>query len=126
MMKHSNALRGTAQQAARLVVCPATTRPFLLTRFYATQHGLGATAHGSSSRKRTVTPFNDDGFVPWSELSTSEKAARATQQSVNFGMIIVGFVLTASLPLRLEFRHLLTATLERCCVLPVDRCIFSR
>jgi import inner membrane translocase subunit TIM21 len=41
-----------------------------------------------------VTPFNDDGFTPWNELSTGEKAARATQQSFNFGFVVVGLVLT--------------------------------
>ncbi|KAM0524589.1 hypothetical protein ACHAPE_000687 [Trichoderma viride] len=65
----------------------------LFARTYATQTGLGATAT-SKPKRRTVTPFNDTGFVPWSELSASEKAARATQQSYNFGMIIVGLVAT--------------------------------
>ncbi|KAJ3574067.1 hypothetical protein NPX13_g4491 [Xylaria arbuscula] len=41
-----------------------------------------------------VTPFNDDGFVPWRELSAAEKASRATQQSFNFGLVAVGLVLT--------------------------------
>ncbi|KXJ95631.1 import inner membrane translocase subunit tim-21 [Microdochium bolleyi] len=45
-------------------------------------------------KRRAVTPFNDDGHVPWSQLSAGEKAGRATQQSVNFGMVIVGVVLT--------------------------------
>jgi import inner membrane translocase subunit TIM21 len=70
-------------------------RPFLSARPYATQ---GSTNNNSkpTSRRRSVTPFNDTGFVPWSELSVSEKAARATQQSFNFGMVIVGIVLTVS------------------------------
>ncbi|PTB45499.1 mitochondrial import inner membrane translocase subunit tim21 [Trichoderma asperellum] len=73
----------TIRQSARL----------LFARTYATQTGLGATAT-SKPKRRSVTPFNDTGFVPWSELSATEKAARATQQSYNFGMIIVGLVLT--------------------------------
>ncbi|KAI8632153.1 import inner membrane translocase subunit tim-21, mitochondrial [Xylariaceae sp. FL1651] len=67
-------------------------RPFLVQRSYATQHGLGN--NSSTSRRRAVTPFNDDGFVPWSELSATEKASRATQQSFNLGLIVVGVVLT--------------------------------
>ncbi|KAK0390970.1 hypothetical protein NLU13_0472 [Sarocladium strictum] len=62
-------------------------------RLYATQNSLGA-APAPGPRRRTVTAFNDDGFVPWNELSAGEKAARATQQSFNFGMIIAGVVLT--------------------------------
>jgi import inner membrane translocase subunit TIM21 len=41
-----------------------------------------------------VTPFNDDGHVPWTELSAGEKTGRATQQTFNFGMVIVGLVMT--------------------------------
>ncbi|ORY65346.1 TIM21-domain-containing protein [Pseudomassariella vexata] len=64
-------------------------------RCYAAQHGLGTTTIPSSGpRRKTVTPFNDDGRVPWHELSAGEKTARATQQSFNFGLIIAGFALT--------------------------------
>jgi import inner membrane translocase subunit TIM21 len=73
---------------------PTTLRPFLASRYYATQQGLGATAQGP--KRRAVTPFNDNGHVPWKQLSAAEKAARATQQSFNFGMILVGLVLTVS------------------------------
>ncbi|RBR10560.1 uncharacterized protein FIESC28_09424 [Fusarium coffeatum] len=71
---------------------PTTLRPFLASRYYATQSGLGTTAQGP--KRRAVTPFNDNGHVPWKDLSVPEKAARATQQSFNFGMILVGLVLT--------------------------------
>ncbi|KAK5998578.1 Mitochondrial import inner membrane translocase subunit TIM21 [Cladobotryum mycophilum] len=50
----------------------------------------------AGSKRRSVTPFNDSGFVPWSELSVAEKAGRATQQTFNFGMVIVGVVLTGT------------------------------
>lgn len=73
----------TIRQSARL----------LFARTYATRTGLGAAATPKPKR-RSVTPFNDTGSVPWSELSATEKAARATQQSYNFGMIIVGLVFT--------------------------------
>ncbi|KAK2040348.1 TIM21-domain-containing protein [Colletotrichum somersetense] len=65
----------------------------LLQRGYATQTGLGTTSAPGSKRK-TVTPFNDNGSVPWSQLSTGEKAARATQQSFNFGLILAGLAVT--------------------------------
>ncbi|KAI1336284.1 import inner membrane translocase subunit tim-21, mitochondrial [Xylariaceae sp. FL0016] len=67
-------------------------RPFLAHRSYATHHNTGG--NPSTSKRRAVTPFNDDGYVPWTELSAAEKASRATQQSFNFGMVIVGLVLT--------------------------------
>ncbi|KAL2131261.1 hypothetical protein VTI74DRAFT_5316 [Chaetomium olivicolor] len=60
-------------------------------RSYATQHQQST---GSESRRRAVTPFNDDGHVPWSELSAGEKTGRAAQQTFNFGMVILGLVLT--------------------------------
>lgn len=61
-------------------------------RPYATQTSLGTTPQGPQ-RKR-VTAFNDDGRVAWKDLSVGEKAGRATQQSFNFGLIMVGLVLT--------------------------------
>ncbi|KAJ8122135.1 hypothetical protein ONZ43_g1595 [Nemania bipapillata] len=67
-------------------------RTLLVQRSYATNRDLGK--NSATSRRRSVTPFNDNGFVPWSELSVLEKASRATQQSFNFGVIIVGLVLT--------------------------------
>ncbi|KAI1426845.1 import inner membrane translocase subunit tim-21, mitochondrial [Xylaria sp. FL1777] len=67
-------------------------RPLLIQRSYATHHD---TAKKSTvSRRKAVTPFNDDGFVPWRELSAAEKVSRATQQSFNFGLVVVGLVLT--------------------------------
>ncbi|KAF9870352.1 hypothetical protein CkaCkLH20_12199 [Colletotrichum karsti] len=66
-------------------------QPFRLQRQYATQTGLGATA-SSKPKRRTVTPFNDTGAVPWADLSAGEKAARATQQTFNFGLILAGLL----------------------------------
>ncbi|KAL2176825.1 TIM21-domain-containing protein [Thermothelomyces heterothallicus CBS 202.75] len=60
-------------------------------RGYATQHYQ---QHQTESRRRAVTPFNDDGRVPWTQLSAPEKTARAAQQTFNFGMVVVGLVLT--------------------------------
>lgn len=60
----------------------------------ATTSSLG---HGSPTPppRRAVTVTNDTGRVPWSELSAREKAARSTQQSINFGVVLVGIGLTA-------------------------------
>lgn len=44
-----------------------------------------------------MTPFNDDGLVPWADLSASEKTARAAQQTFNFGLVVVGVVLTGGI-----------------------------
>jgi mitochondrial import inner membrane translocase subunit TIM21 len=73
---------------------PASLRPILAARLYATQTGLGTTGT-QRPRRKAVTAFNDDGRVPWGDLSAGEKAARTTQQTFNFGFIILGAVLTA-------------------------------
>ncbi|KAH7121204.1 TIM21-domain-containing protein [Dendryphion nanum] len=52
------------------------------------------TASPSPPPRRQVTIANDTGSVRWNNLSTGEKAARATQQSFNFAIIITGVVLT--------------------------------
>lgn len=38
--------------------------------------------------------INDTGRVPWGQLTTSEKVARTTQQTVNGSVIIVGGLAT--------------------------------
>lgn len=75
-------------------------------RSYATQSGHGG-SESLSPKRRSVTPFNDDGYVPWSELSAGEKTARATQQTFNFGFVLVGLALTVS------FAHIPDAQLGR-------------
>jgi hypothetical protein len=57
-------------------------------------HRRGYATTQQESRRRAVTPFNDDGNVPWTELSAGEKTARAAQQTFNFGMVILGVALT--------------------------------
>ena len=60
-------------------------------RTYATQSTLG----GSSTRSRKqITVVNDDGRVRWKDLSSGEKAARTAQQTFNFGLVLLGFVMT--------------------------------
>ncbi|EAQ87292.1 hypothetical protein CHGG_03911 [Chaetomium globosum CBS 148.51] len=65
---------------------------------HAAGHRRYATRPGSAApeppRRRAVTPFNDNGNVPWAELSVGEKTGRAAQQTFNFGMVVVGVVLT--------------------------------
>lgn len=53
--------------------------------------------NSAASRRKAVTVVNDTGRVPWENLSTGEKAARATQQTFNFGLVILGIVLTGGI-----------------------------
>ena len=55
---------------------------------YATTSG---TRNTSKSSRRSVTVANDDGRVQWQDLSIGEKAARTTQQTFNFGLVLAGF-----------------------------------
>lgn len=92
--KHFSRMKvNTAALALRPLAPALRPLPASSSRFYATQNSLGA-APSPAPRRRTVTAFNDDGFVPWNELSAGEKASRATQQSFNFGVIIAGMVAT--------------------------------
>lgn len=70
-------------------------------RHYASVGGSGSSS--ATSKRRAVTPFNDDGHVPWADLSAAEKSARAAQQTFNLGFIVVGVVLTVRGP-SLRFR----------------------
>lgn len=72
----------------------ASFRP-VLSRYYATHMGPGK-ASSPGPKRRSVTPFNDDGHVPWSELQGRERIGRTAQQGFNVGMIITGIVLTVS------------------------------
>ncbi|KAJ4408651.1 mitochondrial import inner membrane translocase subunit tim21 [Gnomoniopsis sp. IMI 355080] len=90
----------------RLLVPASTLRPatiltgshpiaplvFCTARNYASVGGSGSSS--ATSKRRAVTPFNDDGHVPWTDLSVAEKSARAAQQTFNLGFIVVGVVLT--------------------------------
>lgn len=73
---------------------PTPLQPLLGTRLYATQTGLGTTGASPRPRRKAVTAFNDDGRVAWGDLTPREKAARTTQQTFNFGLILVGAALT--------------------------------
>lgn len=96
----SGLARGTTAAALRAgsVGSPRTAQ---LARFYATYRDTGAggaAGKGSSTTKRRgVTVLSDDGRYEWGELTGREKVARATQQSVNFVVVLAGAVLTVSL-----------------------------
>lgn len=106
------------------VGCPSKLQPLLLSRCYATHKGVGATPQGP--KRRAVTPFNDTGYVPWSQLSVAEKAGRATQQTVNFGMILIGLVLTVSHLSRQGMRQVAKHLVGWRDILHVDRSLFPR
>ncbi|KAH1498542.1 mitochondrial import inner membrane translocase subunit tim21 [Aspergillus fumigatus] len=81
--------------SAALLLRPAFPRMTTLTRFYATQSDLGGGSGSKATpRRRNVTVISDDGRYEWGELSGREKVARATQQSLNFLVIVAGAVLT--------------------------------
>ena len=63
-----------------------------ISRGYAVLGKLEGSPKGSKPSHKKVTVTNDDGRVPWNELSTGEKAARTTQQSFNFGIVLAGAV----------------------------------
>ena len=56
---------------------------------YAT-HANSSSSSTSPPPRRAITVTSDDGRYNWSELSPSEKAARGTQQSVNFLLVAAG------------------------------------
>lgn len=67
--------------------------PPTFSRPYATQSSTSSsstTSPSSSSHRRAITVTTDDGRYAWSELSTSEKAARSTQQTFNFLLVAAG------------------------------------
>lgn len=106
----------------------STVRCLLPARSYASQIGLGATA-APTQKRGSVTLFNDNGLVPWSQLSSAEKVARATQQSFNFGLVMVGLTLTvrpraAACPSRLAFAD--PPAQGRCRLFSLDRRSFPR
>ena len=74
--------------------------PFAIRRQYATSNTLTGTKEPSVRKQVTVS--NDDGRVPWGQLSPGEKVARTTQQTFNLGVILAGAV-------GLVCRHLIIA-----------------
>ena len=58
-----------------------------LSRGYATSDDPGTQ---KTAARKQVTIRNDDGRVKWKELTIGEKAARTTQQTFNFGVVLAG------------------------------------
>lgn len=85
-------------KATAVLRYPASLRGSLAARLYATQTSLGASSPTPQPRRKAVTPFNDNGRVPWGDLSAGEKVARTTQQTFNFSAIVLGAILTVSVP----------------------------
>ncbi|PYH77919.1 mitochondrial import inner membrane translocase subunit tim21 [Aspergillus uvarum CBS 121591] len=85
---HPALFRASSTAAAHLR--PALPRMTALARYYATS-GPG---RNPTPKRRNVTVLSDDGRYEWGELSGREKVARATQQSVNFLVVVAGAVLT--------------------------------
>ncbi|KAJ9669683.1 mitochondrial import inner membrane translocase subunit tim21 [Coniosporium apollinis] len=93
------------QKAARPLLTSPLRPPFLptlplarrltaplLRSTYATHSSTTPPPNPSSRKSITIT--SDDGRVRWTDLSPREKAARTTQQSFNFLIVILGVVAT--------------------------------
>lgn len=112
-----------ARPIVNLAGAPTLRSSSIAARSYATNN------KGPESRRRSVTPFNDDGHVQWGDLSAGEKASRATQQTFNFGMVAVGLVLTVRQFVVERYRwsiSLLTLSdIGRSRIFPLDGCILA-
>lgn len=65
----------------------------LILRSYASHSSPSNTP---SSPRKQVTIVNDDGRIQWKDLSIGEKAARTTQQTFNYGIVLTGLFLTVN------------------------------
>ena len=60
---------------------------------YATQSSLGGSTNSSTNiPRKAVTVTSDDGRHTWAELTTREKVARSTQQTVNLALVTAGAI----------------------------------
>jgi len=91
---NTSIMNSLSNRAVSLFSFPSALRPIVAARLYATHTGLGTSNAAPQPRRKAVTPFNDDGRLAWGDLSVKEKAARTTQQTFNFGFIILGACLT--------------------------------
>lgn len=74
-----------------------------VSRAYATQSSLGREGAASGPTRKQITVMSDDGRLRWSELTGKEKVARATQQSFNFMIVVIGAVMTVGPHFSLDF-----------------------
>lgn len=66
--------------------------PHVLTgRIYVFNYHLGPSR--LRPKRRLVTLLNDNGSVPWNDLSRKEKVVRGARQTFNFGLIVCGATL---------------------------------
>jgi len=72
---------------AQLLRSPCTTA------FIRNALSRAATSSSGPTRKQ-ISVINDDGSVSWSDLSARERVSRATQQTFNFAIVIIGVVMT--------------------------------
>ncbi|KAB8233300.1 hypothetical protein ETB97_004672 [Aspergillus alliaceus] len=95
MSAYLRPIQSLSRAPSALLLRPGFPRTVELVRCYATQSDLGrGSGPGSTPRRRNITVLSDDGRYEWGELTGREKVARATQQSLNFVVIIAGAVLT--------------------------------
>ena len=101
---------------------PWSLPPF---RPYATSCSFGDTKACPSCSRKQVTIRNDDGRVQWDDLTVREKAARTTQQTFNFGVVLLGLSMTVGGLLEYwMFTILITKIiLDWDCLFPVYRCV---
>ncbi|KIW59003.1 hypothetical protein PV05_03487 [Exophiala xenobiotica] len=79
-----------------LVPCQRTASPVTCAGS-SHRHIRHASTSSSNPPRRAITVTSDDGRYNWSELSTSEKAARGTQQTFNFVIVAAGLVGTMTI-----------------------------
>jgi len=94
-MRHRACQAVLSSSLRRVPISRASTRSLVPVlhnaRRYATQSTLNNTARPS---RRQITVANDDGRVRWTDLSPAEKVARSTQQTFNFGIVLLGVFMT--------------------------------
>ncbi|OJJ46612.1 hypothetical protein ASPZODRAFT_66881 [Penicilliopsis zonata CBS 506.65] len=93
--------RLTRARALDSVVAAALLSPVYYPRTAATQQTYTYATQSEPSRggktgptRKTISVLSDDGRIQWGDLSGREKVSRATQQSVNFMVVLAGAVLT--------------------------------
>ena len=90
-------------------------------RNLATHSSINSSIKASNSAtksppRKQVTVLNDDGRVRWTQLTAGEKVARATQQSFNAMIVLVGVLATVCTLLAEtdeQFNSILTLTEEQ-------------
>lgn len=94
MMNRLVASRRATLSLPRATTTTTTTLPTFTTTTRLTSTTTTPPPKPSTPPRRAVTPFNDDGRIPWSSLSVPEKTGRAAQQTFNLGLVAVGLALT--------------------------------